>query len=95
MGYHVVDLEPLAPQLTETNLLGEGGYGDVYIISLEDVPYPICLKLIKVSHALDCTLHEAHALAFVKHVRRVPSLIAISVDPPGIIMSMHGKLTLS
>lgn len=95
MGYHLVNIEPLAPQLREKNLLGEGGYGDVYIINLEDVPYPLCLKLIKVNHALDCTLHEANALAFMKRVRSVPRLVAISVDPPGIIMSMHGKLTLS
>lgn len=95
MGYRLVDIEPLAPQLRETNLLGEGGYGDVYIINLEDVPYPLCLKLIKVNHALDCTLHEANALAFMRRVRKLPRLVAISADPPAIIMSMHGKLTLS
>ncbi|KAK3857297.1 hypothetical protein Pcinc_036445 [Petrolisthes cinctipes] len=95
LGYKLVDVKPLEAQLTIYDLLGEGGYGDVYSVELEDVPYPLCLKLIRIIHALDSTLHEANALAITRRMRGVPRLVGICLDPPAILMSMHGRLTLS
>ncbi|KAK4295290.1 hypothetical protein Pmani_019371 [Petrolisthes manimaculis] len=39
-------------------------------------------------------MHEANALAITKNVKGVPRLVAVSLDPPGIIMTMHGTLNL-
>ncbi|KAK4313121.1 hypothetical protein Pmani_015507 [Petrolisthes manimaculis] len=95
MGFKLVDVKPLETQLTFYNLLGEGGYGDVYSVTLEDVPYPLCLKLIRVICALDSTVHEATALAIMRHIRGVPRLVGICLDPPAVLMSMHGRVTLT
>lgn len=89
-----MDIRALAPQLHHKDLLGEGAYGGVYRIRLDDVPYELCLKLMRTAHALDCTLHEANALAVTKHVKGVPRLVAVCLDPPAIIMTMHGTETL-
>ncbi|KAK3850749.1 hypothetical protein Pcinc_042560 [Petrolisthes cinctipes] len=39
-------------------------------------------------------MHEANALAITKNIRGVPRLVAVSLDPPAIIMTMHGTVNL-
>lgn len=94
MGRYLVDVSPLMENLTTSKLLGEGAYGGVYKIKLSDVPRPLCLKMMKPPNAMIRVMHEANALAVTRTVKGVPRLLALSLDPPGIIMSRHGKHTL-
>lgn len=93
-GYVFVDIKPLNPQLTEKRKLGEGAYGSVFRIELKDVPKQLCLKVMKTSCSLRHALHEANALAVMEGIKGVPQLVAVSLKPPGIIMTMHGTETL-
>lgn len=66
----------------------------MYRIELKDVPKQLCLKLMKTTCSLKHALHEANALAAMKGIKGIPQLVAVSLNPAGIIMTMHGKETL-
>ncbi|KAK4298010.1 hypothetical protein Pmani_029615 [Petrolisthes manimaculis] len=63
-------------------------------MKLSDVPHSLCLKIMKPPNAIIRAMHEANALAVTRTVKGVPRLLALSLDPPAIIMSRHGKCTL-
>lgn len=60
---------------------------------------PLCMKMIRVkadqhNNLLESTLAEAAHLAALNDVSGVPRVVAVSLDPPGIIMTHHGTQTL-
>lgn len=91
----VVDLTPLKGHIKKNTLLGEGAFGVVYSLHLEDVARPHCVKIFKSnSDSLDRCMHEANALMVTKIMKGVPRLVAVSIVPPAIIMTMHGPASL-
>lgn len=91
----VVDLTPLKGHIEKKSLLGEGAFGVVYRLELDDVTRPVCVKIFKSNtDALDRCMHEVNALAVTKIMKGVPRLVAVSIVPPAIIMTMHGPDSL-
>ncbi|XP_071528805.1 uncharacterized protein [Panulirus ornatus] len=86
---HRKDVASLTAQALE--ILGSGGNGTAYL-----VPWKDGTAVLKVSHqSQSCAfMIEASCMAYVKGAGGVPRVYAICQNPPSIVMSYLGRMTL-
>lgn len=89
-GLRLLDLSPLLTASGQK--LGEGAFACVFAVDCPGLP-PLCVKWYK-EEKRNAHWHEAHSMAQVEHIPHLPRLVGICPQPPAVLMTRHGAMTL-
>lgn len=88
-GLRLLDLGPLLKERNQK--LGEGVFSEVYAVTCPGLPR-MCVK--KYRKGCQHRFKEAQLLAQVSHLPNLPRLVGVCPQPPAILMTCHGDMSL-